>query len=106
MHESNHLVELLIREMMLLRRKKILLFLIPLGIFFILSITYLFLDKYLEAEIFKFAEEKEVNLKSFELDHLKPNTISSEKISLDFMVMEVLKVGIKVAKVSKPQWWK
>lgn len=91
---------------MLLRRKKILLFLIPLGIFFILSITYLFLDKYLEAEIFKFAEEKEVNLKSFELDHLKPNTISSEKISLDFMVMEVLKVGIKVAKVSKPQWWK
>ena len=91
--------------MILLRRKKILLFLIPFGIFFILSFAYLYLDKYVEAEIFKFAEEKEVNLKSFELDHLNPDEIYSEQISLDFMVMEALKVGIKVAKVSKPQWW-
>ena len=53
----------------------------------------LYLDKYVEAEIFKFAEEKEVNLKSFELDHLNPDAI-------------YLEVGIKIAKVSKPQWWK
>ncbi len=106
MHESNHLVEPLIPMMILLRRKKILLFLIPFGIFFILSFAYLYLDKYLEAEIFQFAEEKEVNLKSFEIDHLNPDGIYSEQISLDFMIMEALKVGIKVAKVSKPQWWK
>jgi len=104
-HESNHLVEPLIPMMISVRRKKILLFLIPFGIFFILSFAYLNLDKYVESEIIKFAEEKEVNLKSFELDHLNPDGIYSEQISLDFMVMEALKVGIKVAKVSKPQWW-
>jgi hypothetical protein len=92
-HESNHLVEPLIPMMILLRRKKILLFLIPFGIFFILSFAYFYLDKYVEAEIFKFDEEKEVNLKSFELDHLNPDAI-------------YLEVGIKIAKVSKPQWWK
>ena len=45
--------------MILMKRKKILLFLIPFGIFFILSFAYLNLDKYVEAEIFKFAEENE-----------------------------------------------
>ena len=80
-HESNHLVEPLIPMMISVRRKKILLFLIPFGIFFILSFAYLNLDKYVESEIIKFAEEKEVNLKSFELDHLNPDGILSVKSS-------------------------
>ena len=77
-----------------------------LGILSVLGLTYVFLDEIIESTIDGIAKENDIEISSLDLEHLNVEGIYSEKISLDWMVFDLVNIGVKVGKVMKPQWWK
>ena len=87
------------------RRKQKIVIAWVLGLFSLLGIVYIFLDVIFESALEEVAEVNGIEIISLDLDHLHTDSILAEKVSLDWKVKDLLDIGVKAKKISKPQWW-
>jgi len=76
-----------------------------LGLFSLLGIVYIFLDVIFESALEEVAEVNGIEIISLDLDHLHTDSIFAEKVSIDWRIQDLLDIGVKAKKISKPQWW-